>query len=138
MNSISAPSVTSCSRVRDIIPGLLALVAALILGGCASPIAVTSNPPGASITANGKSMGVTPAQITPENSAPIAIELRLDGYFPESATVVPGSSQAGVSVRMEPTTLKKNYDVTSTPDGATVLLDGRPVGTTPAAGVNVV
>lgn len=120
--------------------GFIALmgVVMMIMGGCASPIPVNSNPPGATIIANGKNLGVTPAQMMPEGNAPIALELRLDGYFPESATVIPGAAAQGVSIKMEPTSLKKNYDVTSTPDGATVSLDGRSVGTTPAAGVNVV
>lgn len=139
MNLMSALSEPKRSRSRGVIPGLLALIVVLVMGGCGTPpVSITSNPPGASISAMGKSYGVTPASITPEGATPFDVVLQLDGYFPESATVIPGSPQNAISVRMEPTTLKKGYDIASTPEGATVSLDGRPVGTTPAAGVSVV
>jgi hypothetical protein len=129
----------SCSRIRVAIPGLLALGVALIMGGCAAtPISINTNPPGATVYARGKTVGVTPAQLTPEGNTPMDIELRLSGYFPETATILPGTQQREVSVRLEPTTLKKEYDVTSAPVGASVYLDGRSVGTTPLAGLSVV
>ena len=135
---MSVPSETKSSRARDLKPGILALAALLIMAGCASPIAVTSTPPGASVSANGKSLGVTPLQLTPESKGPMDLEFRLDGYFPETASVQPGAEQTGIKVSMEPTTLRKKYDVTSTPDGATVSLDGQPIGTTPMTGISVV
>lgn len=136
MKPMPASRVESSFPAREIIPGFLALVVSLMMGGCTSPISVSSNPPGASITANGKSLGVTPVQVMPAGSAPMNLEFQLAGYFPEYATVVTGSP--GVVVKMEPTTLKKSYDVTSTPEGATILLDGRAVGTTPATGIPVI
>ena len=133
----AVPRETKPSLIRSLFPGLLTAISILIMAGCASPISVSSNPPGASVSANGKGLGVTPTQLTLDSKGPVDLEFRLDGYFPETAMVIPGSAQTQVSVRMEPTTLKKNYDFTSTPDGATVSLDGHPVGTTPATGVSV-
>lgn len=137
MKSTPAPSTSQGFRARLLIPAGLAL-GLFIFGGCATPISVSSNPPGASISAKGKSLGVTPAQVTPEGNTAFEIDFRLDGYFPETAMVNPGSAQGGISVKMEPTTIKKSYDVASTPAGANVLLDGQNVGTTPSSGVNVV
>jgi hypothetical protein len=77
----------------------------------------------------GKPLGVTPAQVTPEGSGPMTIDFRLDGYFPESVVATPGTPQ--ISVSMEPTTLRKSYDISSTPDGASVTLDGQQIATTP-------
>ena len=67
------------------------LCAAAVLGivGCAStPLAVTSNPPGASAIIGGKMIGTTPTQVTLEDTKnPTDVEFRLNGYFTESFTL---------------------------------------------------
>ncbi len=116
----------------------LALLALALAGGCATPIQLTTNPPGAAAFVNNKSVGVTPAQVTLDGNKPVPIELRLDGYFPEAFTYQPDPNQKGISINLEPKTLTKTYDFVSSPDGATVRIDGEPVGTTPVTGVKVV
>ena len=117
----------------------MAGVAIALLSGCGSPaISISSNPPGASITAFGKPAGVTPAQVNAETAAPFDVDVRLAGYFPESVSINPASGQKEAFVKLEPTTLTKSFDISSTPDGATVLLDDKPVGSTPITGFSVV
>jgi len=114
------------------------LVAALLFAaGCASPLPVTSNPSGATVMVDGKGLGATPAQFTPDGNKPVAVEFRLDGYFPESFTFQPGPDAKGISAQLEPRTQTKTYDFSSQPEGAAVAIDGRPVGTTPLANVKV-
>ena len=125
------------NATRFALSGLLGLWVALSLGGCVSQVSVTSNPPGASITANGKFLGATPTQVTLESDKPVNMEFRLNGYFTETASVSPASAQQGVFVKLEPTTLTKSYDFTSTPEGATVILDGQQIGKTPMAEYSV-
>jgi Tol biopolymer transport system component len=68
----------------------------------------------------------------------VPFEFRLDGYFPETVVVDPNAPPAAISASLEPTTLKKAYDLGSNPDGASVSIDGQPVGTTPVSAVPVV
>jgi hypothetical protein len=124
-----------CGPVLAIGSTLLALG---FLGGCASPVSVTTNPSGATAFANGQSIGLTPTQLTADGNKPVSVSLNLDGYFPESLTYLPDSDQHAISVRLEPKTLVKTYDFASGPDGAAVTIDGQPVGTTPVSGVKVV
>ncbi|MDB6169978.1 MAG: Translocation protein TolB [Verrucomicrobia bacterium] len=115
------------------------LVAALLLGGgCASPLPVTSNPPGATAVMDGKTIGVTPAQFTPEGNKPVNAEFRLDGYFPESFVFTPGSETRGISAQLEPRTLVRTYDIVTSPEAAAATIDGRLVGTTPLNALKVV
>lgn len=125
---------------RRLHPGFHASLAAglLILGGCATPVPVTTNPSGATVYVNGNTIGVTPTQITPEGGKPVPIEFRLDGYFPESIVFQPGPDARQISARLEPRTQAKTYDVTTVPTGATAAIDGQTVGATPLSGVKVV
>ena len=124
-----------CGPVLAIGSTLLALG---FLGGCASPVSVTTNPAGATAFANGQSIGLTPTQLTADGNKPVSVSLNLDGYFPESLTYLPDSDQHAISVRLEPKTFVKTYDFASSPDGASVTVDGQPVGTTPVSGVKAV
>ena len=116
----------------------LILLALGFLGGCATPVALTSNPAGAAAFVDGRPAGSTPTQLSLDGKKPVEISLNLEGYFTESFTYQPSSEQHEIPVRLEPKTLVKTYDFTSKPDGATVVIDGQPVGTTPVSGVKVV
>lgn len=119
-----------------LVAGLTLLVLGL-LGGCSSPIALTTNPSGATAYVDGKPVGLTPAQVPLESKKPVLISLSLEGYFPEAFTVQPAEDQHEIAVKLEPKTLAKTYDFGSNPDGATVIIDRQQVGTTPVNGVKV-
>jgi Tol biopolymer transport system component len=114
----------------------LAALALALLGGCTTPIALTTNPPGATAYVGDKSVGVTPTQF--EGAKPVPIELRLDGYFPESFIYQPDPNQHAINIQLAPTTLTKSYDLASAPADAIVRINGEQVGTTPLSGVKVV
>ena len=114
----------------------LALFALALLGGCTTPIALTTNPPGATAYVGNKSAGVTPLQF--EGSKPVSIELSLDGYFPESFVYQPDPNQHALNIDLAPKTLTKSYDIASAPADAIVRINGEQVGTTPLSGVKVV
>jgi len=116
----------------------LAIFVLGLFGGCAGPVALTTNPAGATAYVDGKPVGLTPAQVTFDGKKPVSVSLNLEGYFPESFTYQPVDDQHEIPVRLEPRTLAKTYDFSSNPDGATVTIDGQQVGTTPATGVRVV
>ena len=127
----------SCRQPIAAVAGLAAVALAL-LGGCTSPLQVTSNPPGAMAYVNNQNIGVTPTQVTLAGKQPVSVEFRLEGYFPESFVYQPDPNQHALSVQLEPKTLSKAYDITSSPDGAALTLEGQPAGTTPASGLPVV
>ena len=134
---IPARHPASPPRAR-IATGASLIAAILVLGGCATPVPVTTNPPGASVYVSGKNFGVTPTQVTLEGNKPVPIEFRLDGYFPESMVFQPGPAARSISSQLEPRTQAKSYDIPSHPDGAAAAIDGQSVGTTPVVGTKVV
>ena len=136
MKTFSRP-LPACRPWFAVVAGFTLLVLGL-LGGCAGPIALTTNPAGAAAYVDGKSVGLTPAQVTLDGKRPVSISLSLDGYFPESFPYQPTEDQHEIAVRLEPKTLIKAYDFSSKPDGATVTIDGEAVGTTPVTGARIV
>jgi len=114
--------------------GLLALSA--FLYGCATAIRVETNPPGAMVTVNGQSIGTTPAQYQAQGSKPLEVQATLSGYFPEYLTYAPdaqsGQGNASISLNLERSQIDKAYEVVTDPDGVTLTLEGKSVGTTPA------
>jgi len=111
-------------------------LALLLAAGCTTPVALTTNPAGATAYVNNQSVGVTPTQF--EGSKPVPIELRLDGYFPESFVYQPDPNTHTLNIQLAPKTLTKTYDFTSDPAGATVQIDGNTIGATPLSAVKVV
>ncbi len=90
------------------------------------------------MTADGKGVGVTPAQLTLESEKAVDLVFRLDGYFPETRTVNPKANPGPVSVDLAPRILNKTYAITAVQDGVAVALDGKPAGTVPMAALPVV
>jgi hypothetical protein len=113
---------------------IVALLAALLLvAGCATaPVTLDSNPPGASALVNNALAGTTPTQAVLDKEKDNFVRFELPGYFPEELTVPRGSDQKEVSVEMAPSRLTRNFQIATDPPGATILIDGVQVGTTPA------
>lgn len=103
---------------------LLAVVAILLLRQQKLPIEVTSTPSGASIVYRGEEIGVTPRSM--EASEGVVLALRKEGFRETTITIGEGGGTHHEDLEWEP------VEVTSEPPGATVRLDGEPVGRTPA------
>jgi uncharacterized protein (TIGR02266 family) len=92
-------------------------------------VAVNTTPPGATIVVDGKPIdGVTPLKV-PGLEAKKSYELfvTMKGYKPAKQKFV---AAAGKPVAMKLTETEKFVEVTSVPDGADVLFDGKKVGKT--------
>ena len=117
-------------------------------------ILVRSTPSGARVVVDGKDRGQTPATIRELTRGEHRIRIARDGYTPAERRVVVSPSQPAqtLSVRLakEPASPKPTAKagepvekvsaaamgtlvVESRPQGASVLIDGRPVGTTPVS-----
>jgi hypothetical protein len=106
---------------------------------------VVSEPAGAMIFVDGEAKGITPLDLSGVAMGPHEIRVELDGYEPKSDSVelTASAPEAGVNltlatpapVPVAPTT--GTADITSTPSGAAVILDGKPAGSTPLRGLTL-
>ncbi len=96
-------------------------------------IAITSQPPGATIEVDGRAVGTS-------NGPPLEVDdlslgknykvtARLDGYEPAEIIAEPGKQAVPVTVKLTPR--QSVVTVDSDPQGATVLVDGQERGPTP-------
>ena len=109
-----------------------------------APLEVTSTPAGATVFVNGSKIGNTPLreyQVDTGTNGQKVVTLRMDleGYEREVRQVpLRGGEPASVTVRLKKRAVrietKAVLDITSTPSGATVYLDGQRIGTTPLRG----
>ena len=92
---------------------------------------VRSYPDGASILWNGEPIGTTPLSDAAVPCGPARVTFQLRGFEAgeRSAGPVVGKA-AGVFLRLTP--VRVPVDITSTPAGAQILIDGRLMGRTPA------
>jgi hypothetical protein len=93
-------------------------------------LTLTSDPAGATVTIDGVEVGQTPIEKLELPAGVHDVVLKLDGYKDEELSV---SIQAGKTLEV-PVTMSKltgMLTITSEPSGATVIVDGQEVGTTP-------
>jgi len=96
-------------------------------------VQVQSNPPGAEVFADGRSLGVTPLTLSTHFAASAgAVELRLPGYETQrqSYSIEPGANK---TLAVTLAALSGSLEATSEPAGAQVFLDDKAVGSTPLA-----
>ncbi len=92
-------------------------------------IRISSDPPGARVEVDGK---LQPSSVTPLNSLPLKpgthiVKVSLDGYSPATQSVaVAVNKKADASFQLVP--LAATYNITSTPPGAGIIVDGVPSG----------
>jgi hypothetical protein len=95
-------------------------------------LVVTSRPPGARVTIDGKDRGVTPATVRLASGAHV-LEVQIAKSEPR---VIPLTIQAGVQtsqyIEMQGVDATGALEIRSEPSGARVIIDGQPRGTTPA------
>ena len=96
-------------------------------------INVKTTPSGATIVLDGINKGTTPATLTGISAGSHSIVLKKSGYtdYTTSVTVTAGQT-ASVSATLTVQQTTGAIGVTSTPSGATIVLDGINKGTTPA------
>jgi hypothetical protein len=132
MSVLNHPNCGGHNRVFPVSFCLSALFTVL-LASCSTPLKVNSNPPGATITVDGASKGVTPADVELDNThKPYVITIRKDGYAPETIEVQKSENRKELNVALQELLHKETFHFTSTPSKATILIDGRDAGHTPA------
>ena len=91
-------------------------------------ILVTSTPTGAAVWLDGEDTGqVTPITLTNVPAGDHVVTVKLDGYADASMPVTVATGETA-EVDLELTTLTGSLTVTSTPEGAAILIDGADTG----------
>jgi len=101
---------------------------------------VITNPVGADVLIDGKKIGVTPTSISDRRD--MSLTLHLPGYRDKVLPLRKGAWPAEVNVNLEPESIaqqptkpvapsEKSIQITSTPPGASIEMDGKVVGQTP-------
>lgn len=93
-------------------------------------ISIDSSPSGADVYLDGSYIGTSPVSVTRPVTESYEIEVEKDDY--ESETISNVSAPASEYVTLDPE--EATINVTSSPDGANVSLDGSRVGSTPWSG----
>jgi len=93
-------------------------------------IQITSVPSGASVWLDGRQIGITPYENNVLQPGNYQLSVRKDGYEDYSQTIIAGSDQK-TTVVANLVALMGNLNITSEPAGASILLDGKPEGSTP-------
>jgi TonB family protein len=102
---------------------------------------VDSEPPGARVSLNGQARGQTPLRVDELPFGAYKVRVEQKGYQPQTRTVSLDSDSPAAEVQVAlarsaaPTT--GSADIVSTPSGAAVSVDGRPVGRTPLSGLKL-
>ncbi len=130
--AVQAPGHVAFKKTLQVGPGPQLTEHAVLKPELAA-VRITSTPPGATVTVDGKKVGVTPWS----GRLPVgrrAVEVVRPGLVPATdALEVPsgaGTTTKQYALAAQPTQLS----LASAPPGAQVLLDGTPVGTTPWEG----
>src|SRR5207245_656885 len=95
----------------------------------AAGLFVTSTPPGAALLVDGAPPGHTPV-VVPGRVGRHFVRLELDGYRPAEINDVrvPVGERLELAPVLERDTTEAGIEVTSTPPGAAVFIDGAPAG----------
>jgi archaellum component FlaG (FlaF/FlaG flagellin family) len=95
----------------------------------AGRIQVSSDPPGAQVTVEGGSVGITPCTVDVPAGSPVRVAVTHEGYLAAtSVTTVASRELIQWTAPLRPAGM---VDVSSDPSAVTVLVDGQPIGETP-------
>ena len=117
-------------RELRIVPGDVQSLS-LSMRGKAAKLSVISYPEGARVTMDGNYIGKTPLTLSPIQPGVRTIKAELPGYAPVFKTVMmENGGEVTEEVRFE--SILGWLEITTTPPGARILLDGKVVGSTSA------
>jgi TonB family protein len=101
---------------------------------------VESEPAGARVSVNGEDRGETPLRLSDLALGTYDVRVERDGFEAQARPVTLSEGAADGMLRFvlaRPAPLQGEADIVSTPPGASVSVDGRPVGTTPITGLKL-
>jgi TonB family protein len=106
----------------------------------AGTLLVESEPSGALVSVNGEQRGETPLRLADLALGTYEVSVERSGFETQARAVTLSEGAADGAVRFvlaRPAPLQGEADVVSTPSGASVSVDGRPVGRTPITGLQL-
>jgi PEGA domain len=124
-----------------LLAGIPAAMAADGTTGLSSPgsnISVITNPSGAAVYLNGEYRGLTPQRIEYLSPGTYVVDIRMNGYRNETVQRTLNGTMLEIGINLESLsslpapTGNGSVAIDSNPGGASVLLDGKSAGSTPA------
>jgi TonB family protein len=107
----------------------------------AGALRIESEPSGANVVMNGEAMGRTPLRLSDLRFGSYTVRVERKGYETQVRDVSLSAEAAAGELRFvlarPAAPAQGEADVVSTPAGASVSVDGRPVGTTPLRGIKL-
>jgi TonB family protein len=106
----------------------------------AGSLLVESEPAGAAVSVNGVEKGETPLRLPDLALGRYEVRVEREGFEAQARSVTLSEGAADGTVRFvlaRPAPLQGEADIVSVPAGASVSVDGRPVGTTPLTGLKL-
>jgi hypothetical protein len=94
-------------------------------------IVVRTNPEGATVTIEGKSLPAPATFDLKRREEPYYVTVAKEGFETEAVTYSTKQKNKDVLVTLQPLRIQQPVAITSSPSGATVSIGGKPVGTTP-------
>jgi len=127
----SPPTTTGPGDGSGTSPGNTAAVHPAVGSAGSCMVDVASNPAGAEIVLDTTVLGVTPAQVPLPCDAPVKLLVRKASYVAQQRAVTPARDG---SDKLKITLVHVSYSVkvSSSPPGATITMNGKSLGTTPA------
>ena len=101
------------------------------VGGGSGTLRIETIPPGAAVWLDGLAVGRSPVELTNLRPGPRQLRILEDGYAPAEVRLELAEGAAAVPLRFAMSPTAARLAVRSEPDGATVSVDGRAIGTTP-------
>ncbi|MEJ7597862.1 MAG: PEGA domain-containing protein [Kofleriaceae bacterium] len=109
----------------------IAIVPRLLAGPPIAQLVVTTVPPGAALELDGRSVGIANGPVAVaalEVDRSYTLEARLDGHEPARRQVTLHEGDNALALKLAPL---GRLQLDSSPPGATVVIDGKPYGSTP-------
>ena len=94
---------------------------------------VRANPAGAMVSIDGKTLPAPATYDLKRRDEAYLVVVTKPGYQTETATFFTKQKIKEITVSLEPLTIDRDVTIKSTPEGATVTIDGKAAGTTPFA-----
>jgi len=92
---------------------------------------IETTPPGATVWLDGLVVGQSPLELKNLRAGPRHLRILEDGYAPAEVSLELGEGTTDLPLRFAMSPTAARLTVRSEPDGATVRVDGRTIGTTP-------
>lgn len=134
--ALSRPGFRTWSETLELQGGESRTLPTVELEPAPATLAIRSQPGGAAVKLDGRTVGTAPLEVELDPDVPITIELSLAGYTPLSRTLTP-QADVQTTMRGELQPINATLSVTVDPADARMFIDGQAAGTVGPEGLTL-